>query len=65
MESYNNILKYHIKQIEKHLANPKSNIDDFKERLEKLNIQLFDNKGNYRLMPDILKDLSDVYKEIK
>jgi intein/homing endonuclease len=65
MESYNNILKYHIKQIEKHLANPKSNINDFKDSLEKLGIKLFDKKGNHKLMPDILKDLSDVYKVIK
>jgi hypothetical protein len=26
---------------------------------------LFDKKGNHKLMPDILKDLSDVYKVIK
>ena len=65
MTPYNDILRHYIKQVEKHLSNPKSNIDDFKNSLEKLNIQIFDNNGNHRLMPDILKDLSDVYEVIK
>ena len=62
----NDVCKY-MEEVERKINNistDEKQIDDFKAIIEKLGIKTVDENGNYRLLIDVMQELSDKWEKL-